>query len=88
MRTPARLALIAALALPLFTTGCTIHAHARVYDSYQHSYHRWGRGDERSYEQWERDTHHNHMDYNQRSPQDQQAYWQWRHNHGHDHDRH
>lgn len=73
--------LVAALAVPLLTTGCTVHAHARVYDSYQHGYRHWNSGEERNYESWEHDTHHQHKDYNQRSKANQDAYWQWRHNH-------
>ena len=64
------------LASPLFTTGCAVHA--RVYDPEYHQYHAWA-GEQGYYNQWEQNTHRQHMDYNKRSDADKKAYWDWRH---------
>jgi hypothetical protein len=65
----------AALASPMM--GCA--GGGVVYDPYRHDYHRWSRGEDRYYRQWELSTHRNHMDFQRRSPGDHQAYWGWRH---------
>jgi hypothetical protein len=82
MRTLSRhfssLLLAAAVASPLFITGCTVHA--RVYDPYYHDYHGWN-GEVVYYNQWERDTHRDHVEFNHRNDNDKKAYWDWRHSH-------
>jgi hypothetical protein len=66
----------ALLAAPVFAIGCA--AHERVYDPYYHDYH--GRnGEAVYYNQWEHDTHRDHVDFNKRSANDQKEYWNWRH---------
>jgi len=72
----------AVLASPMMVSGCAVHA--RVYDPYYHDYHAWS-GEVVYYNQWERDTHRDHMDFGQRSDADKKAYWDWRHGQG---DRH
>ncbi len=65
----------AALALPIM--GCA--GGDVVYDPYRLDYHRWDRGEDRFYRQWEFRTNRNHMDFYRRSPGDQRAYWSARH---------
>ena len=68
----------AALAVSLFTAGCTVHAG--VYDSYRGDYHRWDDHEVVYYNRWEHDTHRDHVDFEKRNQADQKAYWEWRHN--------
>ena len=75
----ASILLAASAATPALITGCS--GSVRVYDPYYHDYHRWN-GEVVYYNQWERDTHRDHMDYNKRNHDDQKAYWDWRHSHG------
>jgi hypothetical protein len=65
----------AALAWPL--TGCA--GGGLVYDPYRHDYHRWNSGENRVYRQWEMGSNLDHVDFPNRTPGDQLAYWQWRH---------
>ena len=58
-------------------TGCA--TDGLVYDSYGHQYHRWDRGEERFYRQWEIGTRRSHMNFQRRNLGDQRAYWGWRH---------
>ena len=58
-------------------TGCA--GGGLYYDSYGHDYHRWNRGEDRYYRQWESQTRRGHMDFHSRSPADQHAYWSSRH---------
>ena len=64
-----------AFALPM--TGCA--GGGLVYDPYRNDYHRWNRGEDQYYRQWEIGTHRNHMGFNRRSAGEQRAYWGWRH---------
>jgi hypothetical protein len=41
----------------------------------------WSDREEPYYERWEHDTHRDHVVWDQRSPDDQRAYWSWRHDH-------
>jgi hypothetical protein len=67
----------AALGSASAITGCA--GDGLVYDSYGHQYHRWDRGEERFYRQWEIGTRRGHMDFQRRNPGDQRSYWNWRH---------
>jgi hypothetical protein len=58
-------------------TGCA--TDGLVYDSHRHQYHRWDRGEERFYRQWEIRTRRSHMGFQRRNLGDQRAYWGWRH---------
>jgi hypothetical protein len=78
----ASLLLSAALTTPVFMAGCAVHA--RVYDPYYHDYHPWG-GEVVYYQNWEHDTHRDHVEFNKRSSADQKEYWDWRHSHGDHH---
>jgi hypothetical protein len=68
----------AALAACIFSAGCS--AHVRVYDPYYHDYHAWA-GETVYYNQWERETHRDHVEFNNRNDADKKAYWDWRHSH-------
>lgn len=72
--------LAAAFAAALFTTGCAVHA--RYYDPYYHDYHPVD-GEVVYYQQWENDTHRQHVDLNHRSKAEQKEYWDWRHKNDH-----
>ncbi len=66
--------------LLVFGTAMTACATGgRYYDSYGHDYHRWNRGEDRLYRQWELNTHRRHLDFSRRSAGDKHAYWGWRH---------
>jgi hypothetical protein len=58
--------------------GSRCSAHVRVYDPYYHDYHAWD-GEVVYYNQWEHDTHRDHVEFNKRNSDDQKAYWDWRH---------
>jgi hypothetical protein len=51
-----------------------------VYDPFWRDYHHWSPGETRRYQQWEAASNRNHMDFSDRTPGDQLAYWDWRHN--------
>ena len=72
--------LAAALAAAVFTTGCTVHAG--YYDPYYHDHHPVD-GEIVFYQQWEHDTHRDHVDLNHRSKNEQKEYWDWRHRNDH-----
>jgi hypothetical protein len=78
-RNLARIVLAASLVSPVFVSGCA--AHVRVYDPYYRDYHDWN-GETVYYNQWEHDTHRDHVDFNKRNAGDQKAYWDWRHSQG------
>jgi hypothetical protein len=69
--------MFAATAFALPMAGCA--SGGLVYDPYWHDTHRWNRGEDRYYRQWEVSTHRNHMDFQRRNSDDQRAYWGWRH---------
>jgi hypothetical protein len=75
-------ALCAAFSAPLLISGCAVHA--RIYDPYYHDYHDWN-GETVYYNQWEHDTHRDHKDFKQRSPDEQKQYWDWRHHQDNQH---
>ena len=74
-RTIALMLSAAAFAMPL--AGCS--GSGVVYDPYRQDYHRWNRGEDRLYRQWETGSHRGHTDFQRRSPGEQRAYWGWRH---------
>jgi hypothetical protein len=63
----------------LFLAGCA--ARVRVYDPEYHDYHYWNHTEVGYYQQWEHDTHRQHVDFSKRSQDEQNQYWQWRHQH-------
>ncbi len=68
--------LAAAIGAAGFTTGCAVHA--RIYDPYYHDYHPVS-GEVVYYNQWEHDTHRDHVDLEKRKDADKKEYWDWRH---------
>lgn len=76
-------------AVMLLVAGCAVACvtPVRYYDADHGDYHVWNRGEIVYYQQWEVETHHEHVDYDRRSADDQRAYWNWRHSHE-DHDHH
>ncbi|HUB50606.1 MAG TPA: hypothetical protein VL986_00470 [Terracidiphilus sp.] len=72
------LVLAVALTAPFLTSGCAVHA--RVYDPYYHDYHDWN-GETVYYNQWETETHRNHVEFKNRPANEQKEYWDWRHSH-------
>lgn len=81
-RSFAGLLLAAVCASPVLMTGCAVHA--RVYDPYHNDYHPWG-GEVVYYQNWEHETHRDHVDFNKRNKDDQKQYWDWRHKQGDHH---
>jgi hypothetical protein len=77
------LPLAIALAFPVLVTGC--EGHVRYYDCYYGDYHTWDHHEVVYYNQWEHDTHRNHVDFDKRSDADKKEYYTWRH---HQHDNH
>jgi len=73
--------LAVAMATPVFTTGCAVHAY---YDPYYHDYHPVD-GEVVYYGQWETETHRQHVDLKHRNKGEQKEYWDWRHQHGDKH---
>jgi hypothetical protein len=71
--------LAAAIAAPVLITGCAVHAHA-YYDPYYHDYHPID-GEVVYYNQWETETHRQHVDLQHRNKDEQKEYWDWRHKH-------
>ena len=70
----------AALSIAPLLTGCTVHA--RYYDPYYHDYHP-ASGEVVYYNQWERDSHHDHVELKKRNKEEQKEYWDWRHKQDH-----
>lgn len=69
--------------MPVFTTGCTVHAG--VYDRYHQDHHVWAT-EQPYYSQWEHDTHRQDKDFKKRSSDEQKDYWDWRHKQDDHHD--
>ena len=70
--------LAAAMSTLILPVGCTVHAG--YYDPYYHDYHPVN-GEVVYYEQWETETHRDHVDLKHRNKADQKEYWDWRHKH-------
>lgn len=63
------------------TMGCARRDSGRVYDSEHRDYHQWDSNENSYYQRWEAETHRNHKDFQQRSRDEQNEYWNWRHQH-------
>jgi hypothetical protein len=50
-----------------------------VYDPYWHDFHPWTYVEERRYQRWEVESNRLHLEFGERSPGDQLAYWDWWH---------
>ena len=82
-RTLSILAFTAALSAPALIAGC--NDGYRAYDPYYNDYHVWNDREVVYYNNWEHDTHRNHVDYRKRKPEEQKEYWNYRHSHDNDH---
>ncbi len=51
------------------------------YDTAYNDYHPWNSSEQIAYRRWETDRQIAHVEYVQRSAEDQRAYWTWRHAH-------
>jgi hypothetical protein len=77
-------ALMAALSAPaLMIGGC--NDGYRTYDPYYNDYHVWNNSEVVYYNNWEHETHRDHVDYRKRKSDEQKEYWNYRHNHDNDH---
>ena len=64
------------ITLAAFSTGCAVRAG--YYDPYYHDHHSWAE-EQPYYNRVGQETHRQHEDFNHRSKQEQQQYWEWRH---------
>jgi hypothetical protein len=71
--------MLAAVAVPVFATGCASHATVRVYDPYYSDYHVWNSYEVGYYHQWTVETHRPYREFRQLPPPEQREYWAWRH---------
>jgi hypothetical protein len=71
--------LMAAVAVPVFATGCASHATVRVYDPYYSDYHAWNSYEVGYYHQWTAETHRPYREFRTLPPPEQREYWAWRH---------
>jgi hypothetical protein len=71
--------MLAAIVVPVFTTGCPSHATVRVYDPYYSDYHVWNSYEVGYYRQWTVETHRPYREFRQLPPPEQREYWAWRH---------
>lgn len=69
---------------PMVLSGC--YGQVRYYDSEYGVYHPWNHQEGLYYGRWENETRRRHMNFRDRSQDEQRQYWEWRHNH--DNDRH
>jgi hypothetical protein len=83
-RTLSILALTTALSAPILIGGCGGGGY-RTYDPYYNDYHVWNNDEVVYYNNWEHDTHRNHVDYRKRKPDEQKEYWNYRHSHDNNH---
>ena len=78
LRNFAPILLLAATVSAGLATGC--RDRDRYYDAEHQDYHPVS-GETVPYQQWERETHRDHVDLNKRSDDDKKTYWNWRHSH-------
>jgi len=69
--------LAVALGGPVLISGCAEH---RYYDPYYSDYHTWNHGEVVYYNNWEHETHRDHVDFAKRNDADKKEYYTWRHN--------
>jgi hypothetical protein len=72
-----RFSIAAALASALLAAGC---ARVRYSPSF-YNYVSWSHVESMYYDQWEHDTHREHVDFIVRSNADMEQYWKWRQSH-------
>jgi len=62
-----------ALGGPVFISGCA--EHTRYYDPYYSDYHTWNHDEMVYYNNWEHDTHRDHVDFAKRNDADRKEYY-------------
>ena len=72
--------LAVALAGPVLIAGC--NGEVRYYDADYHDYHRWNHGEVVYYNNWEHETHREHVDFAKRNDAEKKEYYSWRHSQG------
>ena len=78
--------LAVALAGPVLIAGC--EGEVRYYDADYHDYHRWNHGEVVYYNNWEHETHREHVDFAKRNDAEKKEYYSWRHNQNGNHPGH
>jgi hypothetical protein len=69
------------LFLQVLLGRCAAHNTYRDYDDDSHGHHAWDDREQAYYLEWERESHREHRDFQSRSSEEQNEYWQWRQKH-------
>ena len=78
--------LAVALAGPVLIAGC--EGEVRTYDAGYGDYHTWNHGEVVYYNNWEHETHREHVDFAKRNDAEKKEYYSWRHNQNGNHPGH
>src|SRR5580658_5971129 len=78
--------LAVALAGPVLIAGC--NGEVRYYDAGYGDYHTWNHGEVVYYNNWEHETHREHVDFAKRNDAEKKEYYTWRHNQNGNHPGH
>lgn len=60
--------------------GC--EGEVRTYDAGYGDYHTWNHGEVVYYNNWEHETHRDHVDFGKRNDAEKKEYYSWRHGQG------
>jgi hypothetical protein len=71
------LALAMGLSAAVVIGGC--EGQVRYYDAGYNDYHTWNHGEVVYYNNWEHETHRDHVDFAKRNDADKKEYFAWRH---------
>jgi hypothetical protein len=72
--------LAVALAGPVLVAGC--EGEVRTYDVGYGDYHTWNHHEVVYYDNWEHETHRDHVDFAKRNDAEKKEYYSWRHSQG------
>ncbi|MGB7750805.1 MAG: hypothetical protein WCF88_04570 [Candidatus Acidiferrales bacterium] len=78
--------LAVALAGPVLIAGC--EEEVRTYDAGYGDYHTWNHGEVVYYNNWEHETHRDHVDFAKRNDAEKKEYYSWRHSQNGNHPGH
>ena len=70
--------LTVALAGPVLIAGC--EGEVRTYGAGYGDYHTWNHSEVVYYNNWEHETHREHVDFKRRNDAEKKEYYAWRHN--------
>jgi hypothetical protein len=74
---------LAVLALAMGLSGAVViggcEGQVRYYDAGYNDYHTWNHGEVVYYNNWEHETHRDHVDFAKRNDADKKEYFAWRH---------